>query len=129
MSERGFLLDASALLALSLNESGWRRVEQVLEASAISAVNLAEVVGKLHDRGMPRDAVAMNLADANLRVLPFDEPTAMRTAELRAQTRQLGLSLADRACLATAEASGRIVITADRAWRELTLGITIELIR
>lgn len=129
MSERAYLLDASALLALFLQEDGWGKVEQVLGAAAISAVNLAEVVGKLHDRGASRDTIALNVADANLRVLVFDEPTAIRAAELRQQTRKLGLSLADRACLATAEASGRVVITADRAWSGLALGIAIEFIR
>ena len=40
-----------------------------------------------------------------------------------------GLSLGDRACLALASLTGRIVVTADRVWPELDLGIDIRLIR
>lgn len=129
MNDRGYLLDASAVLALFFGEEGSIQVAQMLDGAAISAVNLAEVAGKLHDRGMSSEEIAMNLADADLPVLPFDEPTALRSAALRQHTRKHGLSLGDRACLATAESTGRIVVTADRAWSALSLAAAIEVIR
>ncbi|MGH6902011.1 MAG: hypothetical protein ACREIR_04660 [Geminicoccaceae bacterium] len=46
-----FVLDASALLALVHGESGAERVRSVLRRAAISAINLAEVVGRLSGRG------------------------------------------------------------------------------
>jgi PIN domain nuclease of toxin-antitoxin system len=45
------------------------------------------------------------------------------------KTRGLGLSLADRACLALAIERGAAVLTADRTWAELDLGIEIRLVR
>lgn len=43
--------------------------------------------------------------------------------------RSLGLSLADRACLALASRAGRTVLTADRAMAKSKLDVTVELIR
>ena len=47
----------------------------------------------------------------------------------RPKTDPLGLSLGDRACLALAQARGLPTLTADRAWRELRIGVDIEVIR
>lgn len=45
------------------------------------------------------------------------------------KTRQFGLSLADRSCLALAIEKEADVLTADRAWTTLDLGGEIQLIR
>lgn len=47
------VLDASAVLALLQDEPGAEVVERVLPGSVLSTVNLAEVVGKLVDAGVP----------------------------------------------------------------------------
>jgi ribonuclease VapC len=47
------VIDASALLAILVEEPGAERWEAALTGAAISAVNLSEVVGKLADAGMP----------------------------------------------------------------------------
>ena len=39
------------------------------------------------------------------------------------------LSLADRACLATAIVRGMPVVTADRAWTDLAIKVTVKVIR
>jgi len=41
----------------------------------------------------------------------------------------LGLSLGDRACIALAEQTGGVAVTADRRWTDAALGIEIQLIR
>lgn len=48
---------------------------------------------------------------------------------LRATTRQLGLSLADRVGLALGLRLGVPVVTADRAWAGLDVGSAIDVIR
>lgn len=55
----------------------------------------------------------------------------MVTGLLRPMTRQVGLSLGNRACLALAKSRQAIALTADRAWTELdpSLGIAIQCIR
>jgi ribonuclease VapC len=129
MIDRTYLLDASALLALFYNEPGATKVRQVLAGAAISAVNLSEVIAKLYDRGLDASTIALNLADADLRVVPLDESAAIKAGELREATRGLGLSLADRCCLATALISGATALTADRNWNLLADQVSVELIR
>jgi PIN domain nuclease of toxin-antitoxin system len=69
------------------------------------------------------------LAAMGLDVVAHDAALAMRTGELRPLTRRLGLSLADLACLALAEREQSYVLTADRAWSKVTLGLDIRVIR
>ena len=129
MNNAGLLLDSSAVLAFLFAETGAEQVSAVLPGAAISSVNLSEVVAKMHDRGLGPELVAANLSDLELIVIPFDRAMAERAGALREPTRANGLSLGDRACLATAEACGRSILTADRAWASLELPVTVELIR
>ena len=50
---RQYLLDASALLAIILNEAGSDRVQEVFDNIQIHAINPAEVAKKLFQKGMP----------------------------------------------------------------------------
>ena len=128
------VLDASALLALLRHEPGGRRVADVVGTGAlISMVNWAEVLTRLVQAGgdaMAESTRALPFADAGLvSLVPYDDEQARETARLRVKTQSLGLSLADRASLALARLRHLPVLTADRAWRPLRLGITIEVIR
>lgn len=109
------VLDASALLAFLLGEPGADVVENHLDADSIcSAVNWSEVVQKLwaHEKD-PQPALGL-LASYGLRVVPFDQKLAEIAAILWQD--HPSLSLADRSCLALAQAEEVQVITADRAW-------------
>ena len=123
------MLDASALLALMLGEPGADAVHAVLSNARISAVNLSEVVAKLQERAVPVDVIADSLAELDLDVVTFDQPQALRAGLLRQATRAAGLSLGDRACLASAAAVGATAITTDRVWGDLDLGISIKVAR
>lgn len=129
------VLDASALLALLKGEPGAERVAEALERGAyLSAVNLAEVLSKLADWGEdPAEAQArmegVGLLGAAVEVLPFTGEDALEVARLRALTRAYGLSFGDRACLALARRLGLPALTAERAWAELDLGISVEVLR
>lgn len=123
------VLDASALLAVFNNEAGADRVIAVLPVAVISAVNLAEVVTKLQERGMPDDRIRANIAALELSVDPFGEAMAIETGLLRTTTHAAGLSLGDRACLALAHARRAPAFTADRSWTTLDMSADIELIR
>lgn len=123
------LIDASAVLAAVLGEPGGERVRPALRGGAITAVNAAEVVGKLVDAGQDgATAEAMFLA-LMLETRDFTAAAGCLAGRLRAATRHAGLSLADRACLAEAQLFGLAVMTADRAWAGLDLGLDIEVIR
>ncbi|MBN9541896.1 MAG: type II toxin-antitoxin system VapC family toxin [Alphaproteobacteria bacterium] len=122
------VLDSSAVLALLAGEPGADLVKDALPGALLSAVNLAEIVAKLTERGMPA-AEAASLIDAiGIEVVAFDALQAVRSGALRPSTRAAGLSLGDRACLALADARALPVLTADNAWRQLDQA-NINLIR
>jgi PIN domain nuclease of toxin-antitoxin system len=126
-----YVLDASAVLALLRTEPGHEEVAELLPGSLISAVNYSEVVQKLSHLGSSTaedDAAALIALGAT--VAPFDVAGATSAAGLWRATRGVGLSLADRACLAlAADVQDGVAVTADRAWKTLELDVRVRLIR
>ena len=123
------VLDASAVLALYFDEPGAANVQSVLPGALLSAVNYTEVIGKCLDRGDSLQAALHKLAAIGVDTVAFDAPLARRAGALRVRTKHLGLSLADRACLALAQREAAPVLTGDRKWTRLELGIDIRLFR
>ena len=129
------VLDASAVLALMYEEPGADRVSAVVARGAVvSIVNWAEAASRMTERGETVDRAAQRLtaqmgALGTLAIVAFDEGMARETARLRLPTRHLGLSLADRACLALGRLRRLPVLTTDRDWRSLNISVRIEVIR
>lgn len=123
------VLDSSAVLAYLQNEPGAQAVAEVLPESIISAVNMAEVVARLQDGGMPDHWISEVAEAFKDQTLPFGLATALICGRLRATTRDRGLSLGDRACLALALEMGLPVVTADRAWEGLLPTVEVLFIR
>lgn len=123
------VLDASAMLAVILDEPGTDNVRPHLDGAIIGTVNLAEVVAKLVDRGAAFAEAEALIADLTVAPVVFDVDQAWSSGLLRAASRKRGLSLGDRACLALAKARGAPALTADRAWAEVAAGVEVRLIR
>lgn len=123
------VLDASAVIALLADEPGAETVRAWLPHAVVSAVNLAEVGAKLADRGMADAAIREAIDALGFEIAAFDEGAAYAAVHLRAPTRRFGLSLGDRACLALAAARGLPVLTTDRDWRALDIGVEVHLAR
>jgi len=123
------VVDASALLALLQGEPGLEGWDAAIADAAISAVNLAEVIAKLADAGMPEGEIRETLEPLGLEVADFDADQAYQAGLLRPLTRQFGLSLGDRACLALARSRGLPVLTADQAWEAVQVGVEVRVIR
>lgn len=97
------VLDASALLALLHNEKGADKVEEaILNKAIISTVNWSEVIQKAIVRNISIDDLDRELAVLGLSFFSFDIQQARIAGSLWQQTKELGLSLGDRACLALA---------------------------
>jgi len=123
------VLDASAVLAWLHGEPGSAPVEAGMASAQISSVNLSEVLTKVVERGGSAQAARVDLQAYGLTVHAFTPNDADVAADLRLPTRQAGLSLGDRACLALGKRLGVPVLTADRAWAQLEVGVHIELLR
>lgn len=122
------VLDASAVIAFLRDEPGADVVRQALDAQPlISAVNLAEVLTKLVDKGASHALAQQAVATLNLTVKELDAPAAHQVAWLRRSTRAQGLSLGDRACLALAAATQATVLTADRPWLALAADLALDI--
>ena len=125
----GAVLDSSALLAVINAEPGEDRVTEFLDGALLSAVNYAEVVTKLVERGVDRDVARATVSKIGVQIVEFGPHLAERTGELRTATRHLGLSLGDRACFALAENEGLPAVTADKKWAAANIGVEVILIR
>ena len=126
-----YVLDASAVLALLFEEPGAEITRTYLRAGVIGAANLAEVLAKLSDHGLPAPDAARAVAILGLEVVPMTEAQAQRSTGMRVATRTAGLSLGDRACLALAAELGTPALTADRGWAGIAeaTGVKVEVIR
>lgn len=124
------VLDASAMLALQLDEPGSDIVAGALTAAVICAVNVAEVAERLA-RDFERNAVAESLRLSLPTVIAVDSDLALAAGFLQQVTRSAGLSLGDRFCLALGRRLALPVLTADRAWLNVAsaVGVEVRLIR
>ena len=123
------VLDASAVLAILHGERGAERVRAVLPGALLSTVNLGEVVSKLVERGMPAQLALDATLALSPEVVPLSQAQAVLAGELRASTRQAGLSFGDRCCLALAIERNLPVLTADAAWEHSGTAADVRLIR
>ena len=123
------VVDASALLAFLLGESGADVVEKTIEESAVSTVNWSEVCQRALARGVDTTDLRADVEALGIAVEPFTAEDAERAADLWESTRAAGLSLGDRACLALALRLGGTAVTADRAWVALDVGVDVTAIR
>ena len=123
------VFDSSALLAIAFDEKGAEVAARRLSGGIISAVNASEVIARFVDLGASGEDARASLLGFGLEIRLFDTTLAVAAGLLRAATREKGLSLGDRACMALAMREQVGVVTADRAWATLDLGVEVELIR
>ncbi len=123
------ILDASALLAFLQNEPGCDQVETALPEAIISSVNWAEVVQKSIAAAVDVKGMREDLEALGLRIVPFTAEEAEIAAQLWQKTRQIGLSLGDRACLSVGIRLDSVVITADQISITLNLPVAVRCIR
>ena len=127
------VLDASSVIALINREKGCEIVEKYLEEAIISTVNFAEVISVVNRELFKSEADRIEglklITDTLPQIIDFDVNQAIISGELDSITKKYGLSLGDRACLALAKYKNIPVLTADKSWSKLNLGIKIKLIR
>ena len=127
----GIVLDASALLALLLDEPGADRAEAALDRAMISDVNMAEIVNHYAKIGASLADIRALLSPLPIRNISVDLGLSYEAGMLRPVTIQRGLSLGDRYCLALAKREGAVALTAERRWPDVAdaAGVVVDVIR
>lgn len=124
------LLDASALLAFLLNETGAHQVEKLFPQNpSMSVVNFAEVIGRADRAEIEPDQARLAILALPVTLIPLDSEIAFQVGKMEKRLRPLGLSFGDRACLATGKVMNMTIVTADRIWVKAMPELDIQLIR
>ncbi|MBC7817339.1 MAG: type II toxin-antitoxin system VapC family toxin [Planctomycetaceae bacterium] len=123
------VLDASAVLAFLNKETGADLVRPWLRGGFISAVNAGEVMNCLNRPGRPLEDIVQLVRSVEMRIIDFGFEQAVVASTLEPYAKAANLSFADRACLSLGMMQGVPVLTADREWSSVDLGIDIRLIR
>jgi len=88
----------------------------------IICINLSEVATKLLESGIDDASAQIAVSVLGIgEIAPFTEDLAWEAARLRSLTKQYGLSLGDRACLALARKLNVPAVTADKEWSKFKL--------
>jgi ribonuclease VapC len=96
------VFDASAVLALMQGEPGADQLRELQPNAVVNAVNTAEVLAKLVNRGMPASEAQAAYDALHLETAPFEPDMAMISAHYVRK----GVSLGDRCFLAAAQRRG-----------------------
>jgi ribonuclease VapC len=128
------VIDTSAIIALLNQEKGYEIVEKELGNAIVSSVNFSEAITVANREIFESDKTSrmegINLLKNTFpHIIDFNIEQAIIAASFDEITKQYGLSLGDRACLALAKYKNCSVLTGDRVWKELKLDIDIQLIR
>ena len=101
-ASRPAVFDASAVLALIQGEPGAKKLYPLLPDAVVSAVSLAEVLGKLVTKGVPLPEARAAFDALHIEVAEFDASQAITSASYVRK----GISLGDRCFLAAAGVGG-----------------------
>jgi len=123
------VLDASAVLALLFKEPGGQAVVDVVSRATVSTVNWVEVWQRCRAVGYDPSEARDRLLGVGLVITALSTAQAEWAGELRESTSHLGLSLADRCCLALGLDTGLPVLTADGTWAKADVGADVVVIR
>lgn len=129
-----YVLDASALIALLGGERGAETVEDLLGAETaagivagyLSAVNLTELLQRVDYDELPDLLAGPRPAVVTV---AYETEHARRAAAILPTTAAAGLGLADRSCLALADMMSLPVLTSDRSWSTVDIGVEVIQIR
>lgn len=128
-----YLLDASALLAVLLNEPGEEMVAGIMETGScyVSLINFSEAIFKLLRSGKhKKEDVLSALQELTFELYsPTEKDAVVAACDFVPQTRALNLSLGDRFCLAIAKNNHWIAVTADHSWKDIQEGPKVQLLR
>lgn len=122
--------DSSVLIALFAKESGYEIVKQHLKKAIISSVNVAEVYKYcIESQKLTEDECRSLIQLSGIKVIDFCAKQALITTKIIEKTKPFGLSLGDRACFALAMCKNVPILTCDKIWKKVDLGLNVLIAR
>lgn len=120
------VFDASALITLFAKEKGYENIRQYLRHAVVSSVNIAEVYKYcIETQNLSKEDCINLIKLTGIKIMEFDDEQAMISAEIINDTKNYGLSLGDRACIALAMAKNYPVLTCDKIWQKAKLDVEL----
>ena len=124
------IFDASAVIGLFAKEKGVEVIKKHSRNAIISSVNISEVYKYCIDKQNLTTEECRNIMTiSGIKIINFDEKQALIAASIYPQTKALGLSLGDRACIALALEKHYPVLTCDKIWEKVDLNIKFIIVR
>jgi PIN domain nuclease of toxin-antitoxin system len=124
------VFDSSALIMLFAKEPGYEYVRQNLKYAMISSVNIAEVYKYcIEVQNLSEDDCRNLIALCGIKIIDFCEEQALTSAKIINYTKQYGLSLGDRGCIALATLKNCPILTCDTSWQKINLNIQFIMAR
>ena len=127
------VLDASVLYAIIKNEPVNFNVQEILDHSAVTTYNIAEVANKMLIKKQVLHQEIWVLLES---MVAYPYNIDMQISELATSFSEVidssyGISLGDKYCLALGKILEKPIYTADRAWKQFEdlLEVEINLIR
>lgn len=123
------ILDTSAVVAFLQGETGAEVVEPYLQRGLLSSVSYTECLNVLIRKGVPVEDADLAIQKIITEIIAYTPAMARLAASMTKILRPFGISLGDQACLALALHEDLPVLTADRIWQTLDIGVQVVLIR
>jgi len=124
-----YVIDSSAFLAVAFQEPGADFVLPRLRGSLLSVVNYQEVLEKMQERQVATEHALSGIQGMRIHVVDYSIRQAELAMVMKPDCKPHNISLADRACLALGKERDMPVLTADRSWASIDVGVPVELIR
>ena len=124
------VFDSSALIMLFAKEPGYEQVKQHMKYAIISSINIAEVYKYCIDvQNLTEDDCRNLIKLTGIKIIDFCEEQALITAKIIKQTKQYGLSLGDRGCIALAILGNYHILTCDKIWQKVDIDVQFIMAR
>jgi PIN domain nuclease of toxin-antitoxin system len=124
------VFDSSALIMLFAKEPGYEIIRQHMKYAVISSVNIAEVYKYCIEVQQLSEEDCRHLIKlSGIKIIDFCEEQALITARIINHTRQYGLSLGDRSCIALAMFKNCSILTCDKIWQKVDLDVNFIMAR
>ena len=124
------IFDSSAFITLLSKEKGYSFLRSHLKNAFISTVTLADVYKYcIEEQNLTQDDCRRLTELSGLKVIDFCNEQALISADMISQTKPLGLTSSDMACLALAIHKKSPIVACDKIWEKVELGIEFLMAR